>query len=185
MPIQTVSIDPNSLPSLRGNSGNGLNHVSKAPVLEPEAAGEDFWGEDGFTFGDLLDVINPLQHIPVVSMIYRAITGDEASTGARVMGGGLFGGVVGVVASFFDMSVKDATGKDMGEHAVAFFNDDEAPSAAPVQVAGGDGGNADVVEKYDVASAALHSYLEKISAELDTTSLYRNQALQEKIDITV
>ena len=26
-----------------------------------------FFGADGFDFGDLLDVINPLQHLPVVS----------------------------------------------------------------------------------------------------------------------
>ena len=29
------------------------------------------FGEDGLTFGDILDVINPLQHIPVISTIYR------------------------------------------------------------------------------------------------------------------
>ena len=49
--------------------------------------GSGFFGADGLTFGDVLDVINPLQHIPVVSTIYRAITGDEISPGARVAGG--------------------------------------------------------------------------------------------------
>ncbi|MGB6086494.1 MAG: hypothetical protein WBF74_07845, partial [Parvibaculum sp.] len=30
-----------------------------------------------FGFSDFLDVINPLQHIPIVSSIYRELTGDE------------------------------------------------------------------------------------------------------------
>ena len=36
-----------------------------------------FWGEDGLQFGDVLDSINPLQHIPLVSSLYREITGDQ------------------------------------------------------------------------------------------------------------
>ena len=34
------------------------------------------FGEDGFTFADFLDIINPLQHIPVLSTLYRHLTGD-------------------------------------------------------------------------------------------------------------
>ena len=29
-----------------------------------------------FSFHDLLDIVNPLQHLPVIGTIYRAITGD-------------------------------------------------------------------------------------------------------------
>ena len=53
-------------------------------------------------FADFLDVINPLQHIPIVSSIYRAITGDEINGPARVLGGALFGGPLGLVAGIID-----------------------------------------------------------------------------------
>ena len=36
-----------------------------------------------FTFDDFLDIINPLQHLPIVSMIYRAITGDNIGLAGR------------------------------------------------------------------------------------------------------
>ncbi|MBT5663730.1 MAG: hypothetical protein HOJ06_00205, partial [Rhodospirillaceae bacterium] len=54
----------------------------------PNSAGAQsaFFGEDGLTFGDVLDIINPLQHIPVVSTLYRELTGDEISPGARMAG---------------------------------------------------------------------------------------------------
>ncbi len=85
--------------------------------------GDGFFGNDGFTFEDFLDLINPLQHIPIVSTIYRAATGDDISTGARVLGGALFGGILGFLGAVFNAIVAEATGKDIGEHALALFDD--------------------------------------------------------------
>jgi hypothetical protein len=92
------------------------------------------FGKDGFTFGDLLDIINPLQHIPVVSTVYRAITGDKIDAGSRIIGGGLFGGPIGLVASMVSGIVEEATGKDPGEHALAALGIDIGPGnrEAPV-----------------------------------------------------
>jgi hypothetical protein len=53
-----------------------------------------FFSNDGLTFGDIIDVINPLQHIPVVSTIYWELTGDKISPAARMAGGALFGGPI-------------------------------------------------------------------------------------------
>ncbi len=39
-----------------------------------------------YTFDDFIDVINPLQHLPIVSTLYRALTGDEISPQARAVG---------------------------------------------------------------------------------------------------
>lgn len=86
--------------------------------------------EAEFTFGDFLDLINPLQHIPIVGTIYRAITGDEIGGPAKIMGGLLFGGPIGFVASIFDTIVSQATGRDVGETLLAALIDgDEAPVA--------------------------------------------------------
>ncbi|HEY4164992.1 MAG TPA: hypothetical protein VGM59_18140, partial [Dongiaceae bacterium] len=47
-------------------------------VDETPGSRQLFFGADGkFGWDDFLDVINPLQHIPIVSQIYRAITGDQ------------------------------------------------------------------------------------------------------------
>ncbi len=95
---------------------------------EPEFS---LWDGGEFDFGDILDVVNPLQHIPVVSSIYRELTGDEIGPAPRIMGGALFGGIVGAVASLVNVLVEDGTGKDLGEHAIALvFGDDEAPAPA-------------------------------------------------------
>ncbi len=92
-------------------------------VRAGDTAGERFFGEDGFTFEDFLDLINPLQHIPIVSTVYRATTGDEISMGARVLGGALFGGIVGLISAVINAIIEDSTGKDIGEHALALFDD--------------------------------------------------------------
>jgi hypothetical protein len=92
--------------------------------------------ESNLSFWDLLDVINPLQHIPLVGTIYRALTGDEISAPARVAGGTLFGGVVGFAASVASAIVEDKTGRDPGGHMVAMlFGDETAEPASGTAVA--------------------------------------------------
>jgi hypothetical protein len=85
-----------------------------------------FWqrafGDDGLTFSTLLDVVNPLQHIPVVSTIYREVTGDKIAPAAKLIGDTLFGGPIGLALSAVDVTVQGETGKDMGQHVVAMFN---------------------------------------------------------------
>ncbi|MEM7525861.1 MAG: hypothetical protein AAF360_19320, partial [Pseudomonadota bacterium] len=78
--------------------------------------GPSVWGEDGFTFGDVLDMVNPLQHLPIVSMIYRGITGDEIAQGPRIIGGMLFGGPSGAVFAAIDSSIEAETGYGFGAH---------------------------------------------------------------------
>ncbi|OJX68139.1 hypothetical protein [Magnetospirillum sp. 64-120] len=89
-------------------------------------------GDDSPSFWDLLDVINPLQHIPIVNEIYQDLTGDKIGVAARLAGGGLFGGPIGLVASAIGCLVEEETGDTIGGHVVALFKDDEA---APTQVA--------------------------------------------------
>lgn len=72
-------------------------------------------------FGDLLDIINPLQHIPIIGSLYRAITGDAMSPTAEVVGGALFGGLVGAVTSLADVVFTQATGRDFGDTVLAWL----------------------------------------------------------------
>lgn len=52
---------------------------------------------EDLTFSDLVDLINPLQHIPGVSQVYRALTGDTIKPAVKVMGGLVFGGPAGLM----------------------------------------------------------------------------------------
>ena len=85
----------------------GKHNMASAAFAEVRAArreGRDPEGSE-LSFGDLLDTVNPLQHIPVVSEAYRHLTGDRIGPGARVAGGLLYGGPIGAVASVFSLAV--------------------------------------------------------------------------------
>ena len=92
----------------------------------------------GLSFADLIDTLNPLQHIPLVADAYRNLTGDTISPAARVAGGALYGGAVGLVLSVADAAVEAVSGKDVGGHLVAgLFGDDgnEAPPQTAIAAA--------------------------------------------------
>ena len=78
---------------------------------------------DGPSFKDLIDIINPLQHIPVISAIYRDITGDEPGAGARLIGGALYGGPLGLIGEEINCAIDDHTGKDVGGHVLAYLKE--------------------------------------------------------------
>lgn len=85
----------------------------------------------GFSFDDFLDVINPLQHIPVVSTLYRHLTGDKISTPAKIAGDTLYGGVTGFIGSVADTAFQEVTGKSVGDtvYAMVFDDDKKTPAA--------------------------------------------------------
>ena len=107
----------------------------RTDATSPRTDSSGFWGEDGPRFGDLLDAINPLQHIPGVSTVYRALTGDTISPASRIAGGGLFGGPLGFVSGLFNTVVESATGRDVGDHMLALLPGRDAP-ASGAQIAG-------------------------------------------------
>jgi hypothetical protein len=93
-------------------------------------------GDDSPSFKDLIDIINPLQHIPIINTIYRELTGDEPGAVSRVAGGALYGGVIGLALASADTAFADTTGKDVGETIWAYLNGDEdGASGSGTQVA--------------------------------------------------
>ena len=65
----------------------------------------DTGGDQEFGFGDLVDMVNPLQHIPLVSTLYRDLTGDSIGPAARVIGGPLYGGPIGGGAALVNVLI--------------------------------------------------------------------------------
>ncbi len=105
------------------------------------------FGDDGLTFGDLLDAINPLQHIPVVGTLYRAITGDRIDPASRLAGGTLFGGPIGLAVAAVNTVVETVTGKDVGDQVVALFSASEANGDGPAEVVIGADGEVDTLSR--------------------------------------
>ena len=66
------------------------------------------FGEDGLTFGDIFDLVNPLHHVPLLGNLYRRITGDVIDPAIRVAGGALFGGPIGAGFAVASVAVKRA-----------------------------------------------------------------------------
>lgn len=80
-----------------------------------------------FGFGDLVDMINPLHHLPVVGQIYRGLTGDEIKPIGQIIGGAIFGGPLGAATSLINVVIEEETGKDMTENAIALVFNGKGP----------------------------------------------------------
>jgi hypothetical protein len=81
-------------------ASNGKRNWSRTAVHgNTPLPSKDTLPEGKFGLGDLLDLINPLQHIPIVGQAYRAVSGDTLGPPARIFGGLLFGGPAGLMAS--------------------------------------------------------------------------------------
>lgn len=93
------------------NTSPALAGKGKAPHI----INDDFLG----SFSDIIDIINPLQHIPGVSTLYQALSGDTISTGAKIAGGALFGGGIGFISSLVNAIIEQETGKDVGQNLFA------------------------------------------------------------------
>jgi len=96
----------------------------------PDKAPGTFWSNDAPSFKDVLDTINPLQHIPLVSTLYQSFTGDVPSSGANLAGGALLGGPFGFLAALFNEIVKTQTGKDVGGNVLAMIEGNDSSPAA-------------------------------------------------------
>jgi hypothetical protein len=106
----------------------------ETPATAPAAASTDT-DSSPLTFDDLIDTLNPLQHIPVLNTLYRALTGDKISDVARVAGGALYGGVIGLVTAVASAVVHQTTGRDPGDHVlVALLGEDAVPSDFPTSI---------------------------------------------------
>lgn len=85
---------------------------SGKPLLTTGADGKSF-------FDNMLDVVNPLEHLPVVSTIYHAITGNQSGDVEKIAGDTLYGGPIGLLSSVADIAFEKITGKDFGDTMLA------------------------------------------------------------------
>jgi len=131
-----------------------------ASTLMPVSAAAAAPTGAGFSFGDFLDIVNPLQHIPVISTLYRSLTGDEIGTPEKIAGDTLYGGIPGLVASLADTAFKSLTGKNVGDTVLAFLTGSgdsvsTAVASAPASVK--------PAEAVDLSTPALSALLKSLS----------------------
>jgi hypothetical protein len=144
-----------------------LPQRQETPTSLPSKSGD--WD---FSFHNLLSIINPLQHLPVIGTLYRAITGDSIGTPEKIAGDALYGGLWGAVAGFADAAFQSLTGKDVGDTVLAMFSGSKdktalaaSANAPPTALAPSDAGlealtvslNQKGVEN-DIAQRALFAY---------------------------
>ncbi|PTW60184.1 hypothetical protein C8N35_105187 [Breoghania corrubedonensis] len=86
---------------------------------------------EGFGFSDLIDTLNPLQQLPLVGSLYRAVTGDEISPQAHYAGSALYGmalgGPVGMGAFLGMAMVGDAVSDHFQTRDVQLATSGDAP----------------------------------------------------------
>src|SRR6201999_1667017 len=92
----------------------------------------------GVSFHDVLSALNPLQYLPVVGTIYRAVTGDVIPEGLRQAGSmlvsGLMGGPIGLGINIATTLAEKATGIDPEQIAAAALHPSSPAAAAPAIV---------------------------------------------------
>jgi len=108
----------------------------QATSTNPAAAAPAMAAHDhGFSFHELLSAMNPLQYLPVVGTIYRAVTGDvipEAlRDGGSMLVSGLLGGPIGLITYFATTIAEKVTGIDPEKIVAAALNPAPPAVAAP------------------------------------------------------
>ena len=101
---------------------------TSVPAGQPAEQHESF-------FHHLLDVVNPLQHLPIIGTIYRAITGEKLDAVEKIAGDTLYGGLWGAVVSVADVAFEGLTGKSFEDTAIALFKSDDKTRVASAKVA--------------------------------------------------
>ena len=87
-------------------------------IVENEESKVLFLGPDRrFGWDDLADIVNPLQHIPLINIAYRAITGDEIHGAGRLIDVA-FGPASGA-ATVFELAYESTTGVNPEDQALA------------------------------------------------------------------
>jgi hypothetical protein len=87
-------------------------------------AAKNMTEDQSTSFADMLEMVNPLQHLPVVSHFYRAETGNDIPALAKVIGSGLMGGVVGAAGSAALSLFESINGESILQAAAKAFDDE-------------------------------------------------------------
>jgi hypothetical protein len=103
----------NNISSMKSNANNSADNSPQ---------------KSGGSFADILEMVNPLQHLPVISHIYRAQGGGDIPAIAKIIGGGLFGGIIGAASSAAVSLVESATNEPLLDSILAITENETIDS---------------------------------------------------------
>jgi len=109
--------------------------VTVTATKAPDAAAPEKGKQEESFFHHVLDVINPLQHLPIIGTIYRAITGDKMGPVEKIMGDTLYGGMWGAITSVADVAFEGLTGKSFEDTALSLFKSGGGHRVATTKIA--------------------------------------------------
>ena len=95
----------------KNNSTSQETSANALSMLEGDTKSSNITAPQA-NFGELLDVINPLHHLPIVGNIYRNMTGDQISPVAQIIGGTVYGGGLGGLSAIANAAVQEHSGED-------------------------------------------------------------------------
>ena len=160
-----------------------MSDIAAAAAVSPPSTpapshGVSLWSHGSFGFKDLLDIVNPLQHLPVIGSIYRYLTGDEPSGGARIVGDAIYGGPIGFGVGVVSTMLTDGDGRDLGERVLASVFGPRGDSASPTAVAQAPA-SAPVAQAQTAPAllAAQSGQIQPGSSSQLATQLYRSSAI--------
>lgn len=111
--------------------------VENAQVLNPGERGRAHLNEpeQELTFDDVIDLINPLHHLPLVSMLYREFSGDEIKPAMQIAGGIAYGGPSGFLGAVGQVLFEAIFGDDIGGTVMGMIGGEDEAAPAPAQLA--------------------------------------------------
>lgn len=146
------------------------HHIARSWDRQRSAESTKVQTVEDFDFMDLIDLVNPLHHIPVVGTAYREMTGDTIKPSMQVAGDLIFGAVTGSVllsgvASIATIMYEQQHGEaPITQLAGSLFNDDiiqeASPEAGNIYLADQGFIGAEPEEKLDLAEAVVLPNLE-------------------------
>lgn len=155
----------NDFPIKDAQENASFNHLLKTSNHEARTAiapiGDEAIRRDGkepYEFHDVIDIVNPLHHLPIVNMLYRGITGDEIKPASQIIGGGIYGGPVGAVSGTVNAIAQIQTGKDVAGNVLALAGIDQTDKPA-------------LPDDPEVRLNAVASVMEDTEQELPATAL--------------
>lgn len=81
--------------SIEPSAGQDATASPSSSTTAQKNQSESANATDQIGFLDFLDIINPLQHIPIIGNIYRSVTGDDIKPVAKIIGDSIYGGPIG------------------------------------------------------------------------------------------
>lgn len=109
-------------------ASQALAPTNTAPAPKPA---KDAEVDLSLGFGDIVDALNPLQHLPGVSSVYRYVTGDDISLAARLAGDFLYGGPVGLASGTAMAAFEAITGDSPVGHIASLVEGEGSDAVTP------------------------------------------------------